>query len=164
MAKYALGCLLLHVHRWFAGGLLSFNPTSNVFSLEEKSDLAWKSLVFTCPNNHPLASYGPEHLGQTQKWHKTILWDLHFWKVNSTWGSNSSTKVNLFHKATLSFFSTSPLLNLGPQMVWAVSFSMCTGGLLAVSQLKHTTIVFSLVEKSDLAWKCLVFHALIITP
>ena len=38
-AKEDLGCLLLPGHCWIAAGLLSWNPTPNVFSFVVKQDL-----------------------------------------------------------------------------------------------------------------------------
>ena len=42
--------------RCLAGGLRSWKPTPNVFSLAEKADLAGRSPVCTGPSNAPIAS------------------------------------------------------------------------------------------------------------
>ena len=58
MAKEGLGCLWLHVRCCLVGVFHSVKPTANVFSFEEKADLAGKGLVCIGPSNPALASSG----------------------------------------------------------------------------------------------------------
>jgi len=48
MAKEGLGCLWLHVRCCLVGVFHSVKPTANVFSFEEKADLAGKGFVCPC--------------------------------------------------------------------------------------------------------------------
>ena len=50
------GLFWLRGHCCLAGGLRSWKPTPNVFSLAEKADLAGRSPVCTGPGNPPIAS------------------------------------------------------------------------------------------------------------
>ena len=58
MAKEGLGCLWLHVRCCLVGVFHSVKPTANVFSFEEKADLAGKGFVCPGPSKPSLASSG----------------------------------------------------------------------------------------------------------
>ena len=71
MAKDALGCPLLHVHWWFAGGLPHLKPTPNVFYLVQKIYLVENAFISLGPALTPLPPRAFRPFDQTQKWHKT---------------------------------------------------------------------------------------------
>ena len=132
-----LGCLWLPGPCCFAGGLLSLNPTPNVFHFVEIQELAgkcllrWpqqthgaslvgqrKFLLDACPRNQPGASYGTQDRGPISPTAQNLLRELHSGKVDSPRGTNHSPNAPLLSKAMLAFFSPSPLVSRGQCGAW----------------------------------------------
>ena len=81
---------------------------------------------------------------------------LHSGKVDSPRGTNHSPNASFLRKATLAYFSRSPLVSIGQKglgCLWLRGTCCFAGGLLT---WKPTPNVFSFVEKQELAGKCLV--------
>ena len=80
MAKEGLGCLWLHVRCCLVGVFPSVKPTANVFSFEEKADLAGKGFVCPGPSKPSLASSGGTPLVAISDRAKNSLPEAAFWE------------------------------------------------------------------------------------
>ena len=65
------------------------------------------------PRNTPAVSYGAQHRGPISPTVQNTIPELHSGKFNSPRGTNHSRNVPLLSKATLAFFSPSPLVSRG---------------------------------------------------
>ena len=121
-----MGCLWLPGPCCFAGGLLRWRPTPNVFSFLEKQELARKCLLDACASKTPepareLSTEAPSHPRL-----QTLFREMHSGNVYPPRGTKHSSNAPLLSKATLAFFSPSPLVSIGqrgsglPLAPWAL--------------------------------------------
>ena len=101
MAKEGLGCLWLHVRCCLVGVFHSVKPTANVFSFEEKADLAGKGFVCPGPSKPSLASSGGTHLGPISETAPNALLGAAFCKGKLCSGSNLNPNASWFRIAAL---------------------------------------------------------------
>ena len=141
--KEGLGCLWLPGPCCFAGGLLSLKPTPTCSSSWRSR--IWKENAFwaqapSIPREPPWA-LSTETTSQAPL--QTLCRELHSGNFDSRRGTNHSPNVPLLSKATLAFFSPSPLVSKGQRgsgLLLAPWPCCIAGGLLS---WKHSPNVFS---------------------
>ena len=119
----------------FSRGLLSLKPTPNGFSFVEKQELARKCLLHVGPSKHmeqarEFSTEAPSHPQLNR-----MFLELHSGKVDSPRGTKHNPNAPLLNKATLAFFSPSPLVSIGqrgpglPLAPWALLLCCCSPDL-----------------------------------
>ena len=125
-AKESLGCLWLPGPCCFAGGLLSWKPTPNMLSFMAKQEFAEKCLLVAGPSKYQYPSKELRTEAPSHPLLKILFRELHSGKVDSPQGTNHSPNAPLLSKATLAFFTPSPLDSIGqrgsglPLAPWAL--------------------------------------------
>ena len=124
--------------------------------LRGEAGVGTKQLLGAGPSKHTklakeLSTEGPSHPRL-----KTLFREKDSEKIDSPMGTNHSPNAPLVTKATLAFFSPSPLVSIGqrgsglPLTSWPCCFA---GGLLS---LNPTPNLFPFVDIQELAGKCLL--------
>ena len=154
-ANEPMCCTNNSVHWFGAGSFYHLKGIPNMFTFVEKPNLAWKCLLFTTGTNN--TERARAFMAESHNLQKTRVWKLPHCKVYSTWWMNTSPNVSLLWNASLTLFQPRPFLYTGRMRQNAAQISLhwvCTGGFC---HLNGTPNMFSFVQKSALAWKCLLF-------
>ena len=115
-------CALV-VCSWFP----SLKPTTNIFSWEDMYDLAWKCLLFTSWARQNWGSLGVQGLRAVSETAQNKHLGASSGKTMSTERRQASPNAGLLCKATLAFFPSRTLPDLGQRGQAVAQRNLCTG-------------------------------------